>query len=90
MFGGEKMPPRAYVFLTAFLRCNLKYARPSLRKREINENHILEDQSLIDYYFTTALLQSTSQGESRSNNNSLDDEYLSVGVVWYILRDCGN
>ena len=81
VFGGEKMPPRAYVFLTAFLRCNLKYARPSLRKREINENHILEDQSLIDYYFTTDL-QGTSQGESRiSNNNSLDDEYLSVGVV---------
>ena len=75
MFGGEKMPPRAYVFLTAFLRCIFEIRKPSLRKREINENHILEDQS-----FTTDL-QGTSQGESRSNNNSLNDEYLSVGVV---------
>ena len=49
------MPPRAYVFLTAFLRCNFELRKPSLRKREINENHILEDQSLIDYYFTTDL-----------------------------------
>ena len=44
------MPPRAYVFLTAFLRVkHLKYASRRVRKREINENHILEDQSLIDY-----------------------------------------
>ena len=74
------MPPRAYVFLTAFLRCNFELRKPSLRKREINENHILEDQSLIDYYFTTTY-RVQSQGESRSNNNSLDDEYLSIGVV---------
>ena len=50
------MPPRAYVFLTAFLRCNFELRKPSLRKREINENHnILEDQSLIELLFHDGL-----------------------------------